>query len=52
MAMGLGLTYACAARNPGLPVRSEGELEGSDEMEGVVRVLLMLEGETSDCSDE
>lgn len=50
--MGLGLTYASAARNPGLVVRSEGELEGCDEMEGVDSVLSMFEGETRDGSAE
>ena len=48
MVIGLGRTYASAARNPGLAPRSAGVVDRAEEIEGVESVVLRLEGVTED----
>lgn len=49
VAIGLGRTYASAARKPDALDRSAGVFEVCEEIEGVERVFLRLVGETGDC---
>ncbi len=48
--IGLGLTYASAARKPGLALGSAGIFEGSGLIGGVDRALFKFDGETETCS--
>ena len=48
--MGLGRTYASAARNPGLFESSAEVAGGADEIEGVEREARRFVGDTSDLS--
>lgn len=52
VAIGLGRTYASAARKPDALRRSAGVFEVCEEIEGVERVFLRLVGETGDCVEE
>jgi hypothetical protein len=47
VAIGLGLTKASAARKPGLADSSAGVTDGFEEIDGVDRLCLRLDGETA-----
>ena len=48
VAIGVGLTYASAARNPGVLPISEGVLDLSDVMDGVASCFLSVSGKMGD----
>ena len=50
--IGLGRTYASAARKPGVLPISDGVFDTCDEMEGVVSVFFKFSGLTGDASVE
>ena len=52
VAIGLGRTYASAARKPGFEPRSAGVFERTEEIDGVERVVFKLEGLIADWLSE
>ena len=52
VAIGLGRTYASAARNPGFEPRSAGVVERAEVIEGVESVVFRLEGLMEDWLSE